>query len=71
MTTPEYHKEYYARPDIKEKHSQYMKEYYIKNKETILTKQKSYYQNNKEKIREYMKEYMRQYKGSSEKTIDV
>lgn len=59
--TKEYHKEYYSRPEIKEKHSQYMKEYYQKNKQELLVKQKSYYQENKEKIRTYMKEYMRKY----------
>ena len=59
--TKEYHKEYYSRPDIKERHSQYMKDYYQKNKDQILDKQKSYYEKNKDKIRAYMKEYMRKY----------
>ena len=57
----EYHKEYYSRPDVKEKHSQYMKDYYQKNKQELLEKQKSYYQENKDRIRAYMKEYMRKY----------
>ena len=52
------------RLEIKEKHSQYMKDYYQKNKQELLIKQKSYYQQNKEKIRAYMKEYMRKYNQS-------
>ena len=52
----EYHKEYYSRPDVKEKHSQYMKDYYQKNKQDLLEKQKSYYPENKDRIRAYMKE---------------
>lgn len=38
-----------------------MRDYYKKNKQEILDKQKAYYQENKEKIRAYMKEYMRTY----------
>ena len=61
IDSKEYHKSYYSRPEIKEKHSKYMRDYYKKNKQEILDKQKSYYQENKEKIRAYMKEYMRTY----------
>ena len=68
----EYHKEYYSRPEVKERHSQDMKDYYQKNKQDLLEKQKSYYQDNKDRIRAYMKEYMRKYnlkkKDSEEKT---
>lgn len=60
--TSDYNKDYYSRPDVKEAHSKYMKEYYQKNKEKLLSKQSNYYVNNKEKIKEYMKKYMRDYK---------
>ena len=38
-----YNKTYYAIPEIKEKKLNYMKEYYIKNKEAITIRQKKYY----------------------------
>jgi len=60
-------KEYYARPDIKLKHSEYMKSYYKKNKEFLLEKQKEYYKSNKEKIKEYMREYMKHYNKSDKR----
>ena len=48
-TLKEKRKEYYSRPDIKERHSEYMRSYYQKNKEFLLEKQKEYYKSNKEK----------------------
>jgi hypothetical protein len=70
MTTniKEYHKRYYSRPDIKEKHSEYMKEYYRKNRDTLLNKQKEYNKQNKDVINKYMRNYMRNYK--SDKVVD-
>jgi hypothetical protein len=62
MTTDDYNKKYYSRPDIKAAHAKYMKEYYLKNKKHLLTKQSEYYVENKEKIKVYMKTYMRKYK---------
>jgi len=61
-TTKDYNKEYYSRPDVKEAHAKYMKDYYQKNKQKILDKQSEYYMANKEKIKNYMKKYMRNYK---------
>jgi hypothetical protein len=58
----EYNREYYARADVKARHSEYMKNYYKRNKLKLLKKQADYYSNNKDKIREYMKIYMREYK---------
>lgn len=60
-----YNKEYYSRPDIKSSHSNYMKQYYKKNRTNILERQSEYYLNNKEKIKLYMKVYMRTYKKSN------
>lgn len=57
-----YNKTYYSRPDVKQSHSKYMKEYYQKHKEQLLKKQSDYYIENKEKIKGYMKIYMRTYK---------
>tara|TARA_B110000467_G_scaffold129225_1_gene123002 strand:+ start:68 stop:337 length:270 start_codon:yes stop_codon:yes gene_type:complete len=64
MTVRDYNKEYYSRPEVKQAHSKYMKEYYLKNKKRLLTRQSEYYSENKEKIKLYMKEYMRKYKPS-------
>lgn len=36
---------------------QYMKEYYVKNREKLLQKNRRYYQNTKEERREYAREY--------------
>lgn len=60
-------KEYYSRPDIKKRHSEYMRSYYQKNKEFLLEKQKEYYKSNKEKIKEYMREYMKRYNKSDKR----
>ena len=38
-TTKDYNKEYYSRPDVKEAHAKYMKDYYQKNKQKIIKKQ--------------------------------
>lgn len=43
------------------------REYYLKNKERLLVKQKLYYQNNKEKVKKYQKERYQKY-GNSEPT---
>jgi hypothetical protein len=67
--TSDYNREYYNRPDVKESHSKYMKEYYKKNKEKLLKKQSEYYENNKEKIRNYMKKYMREYKKNKKSDV--
>lgn len=65
----EYNKAYYSRPDVKESHSKYMKDYYKKNKDKILKKQSKYYIDNKDKIREYMKNYMREYKKNKKSDV--
>ena len=70
MTDDNYNKEYYSRPDIKEAHAKYMKEYYQKNKLKLLAKQSEYYVENKDKIKDYMKVYMRTYKKKSDLGVD-
>ena len=60
--TKEYNRDYYSRPDVKEAHAKYMREYYQKNKAKLLEKQSDYYVENKDKIKNYMKVYMRTYK---------
>ena len=42
MTVRDYNKEYYSRPEVKQAHSKYMKEYYLKNKKRLLTRQSEY-----------------------------
>tara|TARA_B110000495_G_scaffold166194_1_gene152213 strand:+ start:66 stop:335 length:270 start_codon:yes stop_codon:yes gene_type:complete len=64
MTVSDYNKEYYSRPEVKQSHQKYMREYYLKNKKQLLVRQSKYYIANKEKIKLYMKEYMRKYKPS-------
>jgi len=62
--TRDYNKDYYARPEVKLAHAKYMRDYYLKNKKTLLEKQSKYYVENKDKIKVYMKTYMRNYKPS-------
>ena len=62
--TREYNKDYYSRPEVKEAHAKYMKDYYLKHKDHLLEKQSKYYVHHKEKIKIYMKTYMRSYKPS-------
>ena len=62
MTDKDYNKKYYERPDVKEAHAKYMKDYYIKHKAELLKKQSDYYIKHKDKIKKYMKTYMRAYK---------
>jgi hypothetical protein len=68
MDIKDYHKKYYSRPEIKEKHSEYMKKYYQKNRELLLEKQKKYNKSNKSSYNEYMKKYMKHY--NSDKNIN-
>ena len=37
--TKEYNRDYYSRPEVKEAHAKYMREYYQKNKAKLLEKQ--------------------------------
>lgn len=67
--TSEYNKDYYSRPEVKEAHAKYMKEYYKKNRLRLLSKQSKYYTRNKDKIKEYMKDYMRAYKKKKSDTV--
>ena len=60
--TKEYNRDYYSRPDVKEAHAKYMREYYQKNKEELLLNQPEYYLENKDRFKNYMKVYMRTYK---------
>ena len=62
MTTSDYNKKYYNRPEIKTAHAKYMREFYLAHKKELLVKQSKYYVDNKDKIKEYMKVYMRNYK---------
>ena len=69
MTVSDYNKEYYSRPEVKQSHQKYMREYYLKNKKQLLVRQSKYYIANKEKIKLYMKEYMRKYKPSKKSLL--
>lgn len=69
MTVHDYNKEYYSRPEVKQAHQKYMKDYYLKNKKRLLDRQSKYYSENKEKIKLYMKEYMRKYKPSKKSLL--
>jgi hypothetical protein len=67
--TRDYNKDYYARPEVKLAHAKYMRDYYLKNKKTLLEKQSKYYVENKDKIKVYMKTYMRNYKPSKKSLL--
>jgi len=67
--TRDYNKDYYSRPDVKEAHAKYMKEYYLQNKKHLLEKQSKYYVDNKDKIKVYMKTYMRNYNPSKKSLL--
>ena len=71
MTTDDYNKKYYSRPEVKAAHAKYMKAYYLKHKQHLLSKQSKYYVENKEKIKVYMKTYMRKYKPNKSLRKDV
>lgn len=62
-----YNKEYYNRPDIKQKHKEYYKKYYIENKDAILRQQAIYLSNpeNMEKKREYNRRRLKTSHGKS------
>ena len=45
----------------KERKKQYLKEYYLKNKEKVLKQSKEYYLNNKEKVKARLKAYSKKY----------
>jgi hypothetical protein len=67
--TRDYNKDYYSRPEVKEAHAKYMRDYYLKNKKILLEKQSKYYVENKDKIKVYMKTYMRNYKPSKKSLL--
>ena len=52
----EYFKNYAKRPDVIEKTKEYRKQYYLKNKEYLLKKQKKYDDEHKEHSKEYKRE---------------